>query len=161
MAKPKHYAHSGSFSKGLTLVELLVALTIIGILTAIAYPSYLDQVRKSRRAVAKSALLDSANRQEQYFFAHRAYANALNQLPGLTSYPETILFDKTGSPTPTPADAVYAVNEAATDDNSCGRAPCFKLQAVPQNDQANDSCGTFTLQSDGAKETIPATSSCW
>lgn len=148
---------------GMSLLELLAVLLVIGILAAIAYPSYVNQIRKARRTVAKSALLDLSNRQEQYFFAHRAYADAANLLPGYTAYSATILFDKTGTPTTTSADAVYAVDVEAKDDvpKPCGGAPCFKLEAVPQNDQANDACGTFHLRSDNEKEPDPSASNCW
>ena len=60
--------------QGFTLIDIMIALAIIAILTSLAYPSYLGHVRKAKRAVAKSALLDAADRQEQFFFAHRGYA---------------------------------------------------------------------------------------
>ena len=63
--------------QGITLLELLVTLAIIAILATIAYPSYLNQVRKSKRTVAKSALLDAANREEQYYFSNRSYTSKL------------------------------------------------------------------------------------
>ena len=65
--------------RGFTLIDIMIALVIIAILTSLAYPSYLNQVRKSKRAVAKSALLDAADRQEQFFFTHRGYADAMNK----------------------------------------------------------------------------------
>ena len=143
-------------------MELLMVIVIVGILATIAYPSYLNQVRKSRRVVAKSALLDAANRQEQFFFGNRAYATGLNQLTGFTN--DTVLFDKNSSVTTTTADAVYALSVATavnSGSGTCGtlNAPCFQLQAVPQNDQTNDACGTFTLDSSNAKSA--SASDCW
>ena len=54
-------------TKGFTLIELMIAVAIVGILAGIAYPSYQDSVRKSRRADAQGALLGFANAMERYF----------------------------------------------------------------------------------------------
>lgn len=148
--------------KGFTLMEILAVLTIIAILATIAYPSYVNQVRKSKRAVAKSALLDIANRQEQYFFSMKAYADTVNKLAGYTTYGDPVYFDKESTPTTVNTDAVYAVSVAAVDDaDACGTTPCFQLQAVPQNDQAHDVCGTFTLSSKNGMTKEPAGGDCW
>ena len=61
---------------GFTLIELMVAIAIIGILAAIAFPSYQDSVRKSKRAEGKAALLDLQNRLERYFIDRNSYATA-------------------------------------------------------------------------------------
>ena len=53
--------------------------------------------------------------------------------------------------------SVEAVDKA----EACGAVPCFLLQAVPRNDQVNDSCGTFKLSSSNRKEPDPNTSACW
>ena len=148
---------------GLTLLELLTVITIVGIVAAIAYPSYVGQIRKSKRAVAKSTLLDLANRQEQYFFNNTTYANTLNKLPGFTTYPTTILINDQGAPTTTAGDAIYAASESAYNNANCDNVSsnpvCFKIQAVPQNGQSGDACGTFTLSSSNTKGA--AGSDCW
>ncbi len=51
--------------KGFTLIELMIVVAIIGILATIAYPSYQDQVRKSRRASAMIAVEEVAQAQER------------------------------------------------------------------------------------------------
>jgi prepilin-type N-terminal cleavage/methylation domain-containing protein len=53
--------------KGFTLIELMIAVVVIAILAAIAYPSYQDSVRKSRRADAKSALMEHAQFMERTY----------------------------------------------------------------------------------------------
>jgi type IV pilus assembly protein PilE len=138
-------------------MEALTVLAIIAILATIAYPSYVNQVRKSKRTVAKSALLDAANREEQYFFSNRSYTGALTDL----GYADPAYFGGDNSPS-SDADAVYKLTATAVNSGSgaCGAAPCFRLQAVPQNGQANDTvCGTFTLTSTNAKGA--AADGCW
>ncbi len=61
-------------SKGITLIELMIALAVVGILAAIAYPSYQNQVRRSNRADAITALTAMANAQERFYLANNTYA---------------------------------------------------------------------------------------
>ncbi len=60
-------------SAGMTLVELLIAVAIVGILAAIAYPSYQAQVRRSARTDAKAELLEAAQDLEKCFTRYGAY----------------------------------------------------------------------------------------
>ncbi len=150
-AIPKFISHSRKSAGGMTLIEIVMVLAIIAILATIAYPSYLEQVRKSKRAVAKSALLDIANRQEQFFFSNRAYSNNLTTF----GFSDPAYFTDQHTPTSGGADAVYKITAATTD---CGTGPCFILTAEPQNDQINDACGSFTITSSNAR--TPA-SECW
>ena len=55
------------FSRGMTLIELMMVVVIATILMSIAVPSYMSQVRQSRRIEAKTALLDLAGREERFF----------------------------------------------------------------------------------------------
>lgn len=61
-------------SKGFTLIEVMVVVVIIGILAAVAIPSYRDYVRRSHRSAAAQLMLQIQTRQEQYFLDARAYA---------------------------------------------------------------------------------------
>lgn len=65
---------------GFTLIELMVVVAIVGILAAIAYPSYLDQVRKGRRAEAQALLMELAQRQQNFLMIRRRYASSLDEL---------------------------------------------------------------------------------
>ena len=67
---------SGNASKrnrGFTLVELLITVTIIGILSAIAYPAYTNQVQKSNRAQAKARLVQAAQLLERFYSDNNKY----------------------------------------------------------------------------------------
>lgn len=61
-------------TRGFTLIELMIAVAVIGILVAIAYPSYTNSLVKGNRANAKSFLLEVAQKQQQFLLDNRAYA---------------------------------------------------------------------------------------
>ena len=97
-------------TKGFTLVELMIAVAILGILAGIAYPSYQDSVRKSRRADAQGALLGFANAMERYFTVNNSYLGA--PVDGGTPYYNLII--------------------------SAAASNAYTLQATPINSQAGD-----------------------
>lgn len=120
-------------SAGFTLIELMIVVAIVGILAAIAYPSYRDQVIKSRRSDAHSVLLDVAARQERFYFDNGSYANALSAL----SYSA----DAIDTP-----EGYYSVSITASS------ATSYTITAAAQGDQASD--GDLTLDNLGNK--LPA-----
>ncbi|GCF91168.1 type IV minor pilin protein PilE [Shewanella sp. M-Br] len=72
--------------KGFTLIEVMIAVVIIGILASIAYPSYIDYIIKSGRSEGVAAVMKVANLQEQYYLDNRAYTTKMTEL-GFASSP--------------------------------------------------------------------------
>ena len=56
---------------GFTLIEVMITVAIIGILSAVALPSYQSYIQKSRRSEARVVLMDAASKQEQYILNFR------------------------------------------------------------------------------------------
>ena len=68
---------------GFTLIELMIVVAIIGILAAVAYPSYQDHIRKGNRSAAQAFMMDVAQRQQSYLLNNRSYATSLAALGAL------------------------------------------------------------------------------
>jgi type IV pilus assembly protein PilE len=68
---------------GFTIIELMIAVAIVGILVTIAFPSYQEHMRKTRRSAAQSFMMDVASRQQQYMIDARSYAGGAGALVAL------------------------------------------------------------------------------
>jgi type IV pilus assembly protein PilE len=63
-------------NKGFSLIELLIVLTMIGILVSIAYPGYREHIIRAHRSDGQTSLLDLATRLERYYAEHDTYQTA-------------------------------------------------------------------------------------
>jgi type IV pilus assembly protein PilE len=122
---------------GVTLLELMIVVAIIGFLAAIAYPSYTNYVTKSNRSVAQTMLSQVASRQEQFFMDNKAYATDLTAL-GYPANPFTV--DTSGNPGGT-GTTIYRIELA-----DGATATAFTVRAAPLGPQTRDTeCNTLTL----------------
>lgn len=70
--------------RGFSLVEMLIAIVVAGVLATIAYPSYVAYKVRANRSAAQSLLIDLANRQQLYLLDARSYASTLHDLGAAT-----------------------------------------------------------------------------
>jgi type IV pilus assembly protein PilE len=105
--------------RGITLLELMIVVGVIGILAAIGYPSYIDQVRRSNRAEGKTALQNIAALEEKYFSNNNTYGTAA-QL-GIATTTEKGYYAITITPaTPTTTYTITATKAGGqSGDNRC------------------------------------------
>lgn len=116
---------------GVTLLELMIVMVVVGILAAVAYPSYQEQVRKTRRTDGKSVLMQTAQQLERCYTRFSAYNDAGCGVNFPVDSPEEHYV----------VTAVGAIGASA-----------FTLSAAPQGYQADDEkCGTLRLTSTGVQ----------
>ena len=141
---------------GFSLIELLTVILIMGILASIAVPTYLAQVRKSRRTEARTALLDLAGREERLFSTSNAYS----------LMPVDLGYGAVGTAFPMDVGSGYyqvRVNVGT------GPAATFEITATPAPGKGQDKdpqCASFSVTQTG-KQTArdssgnDATAACW
>lgn len=130
-------------NRGFTLIEVLITVVIVGILAAIALPAYKNQIQKTRRSDAKSALVGAAEQMERYFTERGTYATATLGSGGI--YPNTT------------QNGFYTLSFAGLS------ATTYTLRATPTGAQVGDPCGNLTYDYLGNKArsgTLPM-DQCW
>ena len=141
--------HSPSV-RGFTLVELMIVIVIVAVLLTVALPSYQNSVQKSRRADAKAALLDVANRQEGSMLDRGTYSLDITDL-GFDQSPYIS------------EEEHYSITATVCSGGSIDR--CYVLTATPQSEspQADDTrCTSFVLNSNGSKTATGSDAlNCW
>ena len=141
-------ARNASFG-GFTLIEVLVVVTMIGILAAIAIPNYSAYIQRGHRSDAKAALMLAAQWQQRIFRETNAFAAALPA--GMTQTP------------PLPAAARY--NLGVTTPTARG-AGTYDITATRAGAQATDECGNFVVNELGQRSLVgnaagATVNTCW
>lgn len=147
--------------KGFTLVEVLVAVVIVGILATIAVPSYQNYLLRNNRATVKRVLTDLVTRQEAQFLRARRYADSLQTLVSSNSATATELWVEP-SGTLRNASTTASRYKVTLSCTASGSNPCqsFSLRADAINAQTRDStCATLTLTSIGGR--TATSDECW
>ena len=146
---------------GFTLIELMIVVAIVAILAAIAYPSYQDSIRKSKRADARAGLMDATQYMERFYSQNDRYDQANNASATPTALPAAL--------TVVPKGAASGKQDYTIQFQSGTlKARSFTLEAVPQTGSimASDKCGTLRINNVGQRTVNGASggmdaASCW
>ena len=159
--KPFTYASPRAFLYGFTLIELMVAVCIIGILSSIAYPAYTKHILKSRRSDAKTALIDLASREERFFSVNNVYSSNPVDLGygGSATFPLAVRSSGT---------SYYTINVTTAGTASSTRPTSFIATATPTGNQTADSeCFSYHINNLGVQSNVGpdnsslTSASCW
>lgn len=155
----KNPTHQRNF--GFTLIELMIVVAIIGIFTSIAYPSYQDSIRKSKRAEARAGLMDAAQYMERFYSQNDRYDQANNASATPTVLPTALTMVPKGA---SPGKQDYTIQFQA----NTLKARSFTLEAVPRAGSlmASDKCATLRVNNVGQRTVNGASggmdaASCW
>ncbi|NWD75627.1 type IV pilin protein [Pseudomonas gingeri] len=127
-------------SSGFTLIELMIAVVVVGILAAVAYPNYLSYVKKTHRYEIAELISEQAQTLERFYTRNATYVGGGTGLSAGNSY--------------------YNITSTLA-------ATTFTLTATPSTGSmmVGDMCGNYTLDNTGARAnpgSVGATTKdCW
>lgn len=150
---PSNSARRQGAMRGITLIELMIVLVIVGILAAIGYPAYVKYVDRARRADGKALLMDAAARMERYYYDRNQYTTDLAEI----GY---------GAGTIYSGEQHYTLSAAAGPTGSIQTS--YLLTASPNADSSHPGhfddtdCGDLTLDSRGTQGAeLDSVDDCW
>ena len=132
---------------GFTLIELMIVVSIIAVLASLAYNSYQDSIRKSRRAKAKADVMSITQDYERWYTVNNTYVGFWAQM--LVDTPNRNRSPSEGG------QVSYTLTNAEA-------RTTYTITATPSTLQSKDRCGTLSVNSAGTKTSSGApVGECW
>jgi type IV pilus assembly protein PilE len=140
-------------ARGFTLIELMVAVAVVAILTAVAYPSYIGHLVKTRRALAQAALEIGRGAMERFYTERYTYLNAAGAAP-IGASPPCIAVIATATDTGA-APCIFASNSGASDYYTltigAASAATYTLRATPRSGSSQAADHALELDNTGKR----------
>ncbi len=143
-----HQPHTFRASAGFTLIELIIAIAVVSILTAIAYPNYVGLIQKARRVDAQAKMVRLMNQQEVYYNDNQTYTTTSDDIK---------LTDITH----------YRLSFAECIESTVQNCVEITAEPLPESTQRKDTdCKYMTLASNGRRSAtntsdVDSTDKCW
>jgi type IV pilus assembly protein PilE len=134
---------------GFTLLELMVVVAVVGILSAIALPTYNQYITNTRRGEAVAFLRANEQHMQRFYQANNRYDTSLSNTAVVLPHQQA----------PAAGTASYNIGFQA---NQLTRTT-FTIEAIPQGSMANDACGTLRINNLGVRSVTGSkpVAECW